>query len=182
MEFRFGKMLDRYNSLVGRAFLGLGVPYGNLDVLPFEKKYFTGGANGIRAWQVRSLGPGTYKASPNEYPNQSSDLKIEANIEYRFRLMWLMEGAFFLDGGNIWAVSRKDNRAGATFHFDQFYRQIALGSGFGLRFDFSYFIFRLDLGMKMRDPSRVSGQRWIPGNHRLSSDHFNLSFAIGYPF
>ncbi len=181
-EYRYGHMINRLSSVVGRAFAGIGVPYGNFNVLPFEKKYFTGGANGIRAWQVRSLGPGTYKAPNDIYPNQSSDIKLEANLEYRFKLIWLMEGALFTDAGNIWAINGKDNREGSVFKVDQFYKQIAVGSGFGLRFNFTYFLFRLDLGMKMRDPSLEAGKRFIPGNYRITADHFNLSFAIGYPF
>jgi outer membrane protein assembly factor BamA len=175
-------MLNEYSSVVTRLFVGVGLPYGNFDVLPFEKKYFTGGANGIRAWQVRTLGPGTYKASEDAYPNQSADIKLEANLEYRFRLLGRVEGAFFLDAGNIWAINKNDNREGARFKFDRFYREIAVGTGTGLRFNFNYFIFRLDLGMKLRDPSLESGKRFIIGNHKLNSDQFNLSFAIGYPF
>lgn len=181
-EYRYGHMFDKFNSLVGRTFVGVGVPYGNFDVLPFEKKYFTGGANGIRAWQVRSLGPGTYKAPEGAYPNQSSDIKLEANLEYRYRFVWRIEGAFFLDAGNIWAINKKDNRPGAQFRFDQFYKEIALGTGMGLRFDFTYFIFRLDLGMKLRDPSLEEGKRFIIGNYPITAKDFNLTFAIGYPF
>ncbi len=181
-EYRYGHMIDKSSSVVGRAFFGIGVPFGNFNVLPFEKKYFTGGANGIRAWQVRSLGPGSYKAPADIYPNQSSDIKLEANLEYRFKMFWRMEGAFFLDAGNIWAINYKDNREGSVFKVNEFYKQIAVGSGFGVRFDFTYFLFRLDLGMKMRDPSLAEGKRFIPGNYQVSSDQFNLSFAIGYPF
>ena len=182
LEFRYGYIIDKYNALIGRAFIGVGFPYGNFDVLPFEKKYFTGGANGIRAWQVRSLGPGTYRGPEDAYPNQSSDIKLEANLEYRFKLIAFMEGAFFLDAGNIWAINNKDNRPGAQFKFNKFYRQIALGTGTGLRLDFSYFIFRLDVGMKLRDPSQNSGNGWIIGKRNFTGDDFNLSFAIGYPF
>ncbi len=181
-EYRYGHMIDKSSSVVGRAFAGIGIPFGNFSVLPFEKKYFTGGANGIRAWQVRSLGPGSYKAPTDTYPNQSSDIKLEANLEYRFRLFWRMEGAFFMDAGNIWAINYKDNREGSVFKVNEFYKQIAVGSGFGVRFDFTYFLFRLDLGMKMRDPSLPEGKRIIPGNYPITTDHFNLSFAIGYPF
>jgi outer membrane protein assembly factor BamA len=181
-EYRYGHMIDKSSSVVGRAFFGIGIPFGNFNVLPFEKKYFTGGANGIRAWQVRSLGPGSYKAPTDIYPNQSSDIKLEANLEYRFKMFWRMEGAFFLDAGNIWAINYKDNREGSVFKVNEFYKQIAVGSGFGVRFDFTYFLFRLDLGMKMRDPSLPEGKRFIPGNYQVSSDQFNLSFAIGYPF
>ena len=182
LEFRLGYRLDKLNSFVGRAFLGVALPYGNFDVLPFEKKYFGGGANGIRAWQVRTLGPGTYKAASDAYPNQSADIKLEGNLEYRFRLISFIEGAFFLDAGNIWAINSKDNREGAQFKFDKFYKQIAIGTGAGLRFDFNYFVFRFDLGMKMRDPSLPAGKRFIFGNYPISSDQLNFNFAIGYPF
>lgn len=187
-EYRYGHIIDRLNSLVGRAYIGVGVPYGNFDVLPFEKKYFTGGANGVRAWQVRSLGPGTYKPPVDSLgmnrniPNQLSDIKLEANLEYRFKLFWITEGAFFLDAGNIWAINNKDNREGAVFKVNEFYKQIAVGTGLGLRFDFTYFLFRLDLGLKLRDPSLEPGKRFIPGNYPIRGEHFNLSFAIGYPF
>jgi outer membrane protein assembly factor BamA len=181
-EYRYGHIVNKFSSWVGRAFVGVGVPYGNLGVLPFEKKYFTGGANGIRAWQVRSLGPGSYKAPIDTYPNQSSDIKLEASLEYRFKLFWRMEGALFTDAGNIWAINYKDNREGAVFKINEFYKQIAIGSGFGVRFDFTYFLFRLDLGMKMRDPSLAEGKRIVPGNYPITGEHFNLSFAIGYPF
>jgi hypothetical protein len=182
IEISHGFAIDKYNSIVSRAFLGIGIPYGNFDVLPFEKKYFSGGANGIRAWPVRSLGPGTYKASSGEYPNQTADIKLEANIEYRFKLISFVEGALFLDAGNIWAINEKDNREGSLFKFNQFYRQIALGTGAGLRFDMSYFILRLDLGMKLRDPAIQANKGWIIGKRAYTNNDFNLTFAIGYPF
>jgi hypothetical protein len=182
IEYSRGFSIDKFNSVVARAFFGIGVPYGNFDVLPFEKKYFSGGANGIRAWPVRSLGPGTYKASPEEYPNQTADIKLEANLEYRFHLISFIEGALFLDAGNIWATNEKDNRPGAQFRFNEFYRQIAFGTGTGLRFDMSYFILRLDLGMKLRDPSETENKGWIPGNRPYTNRDFNFTFAIGYPF
>jgi outer membrane protein assembly factor BamA len=93
-----------------------------------------------------------------------------------------MEGALFFDAGNIWAINSLDNREGALFKLNEFYRQIAVGTGAGLRFDFTYFIFRLDLGLKVIDPSLPEGKRFIPGNYLINNDHFNLSFAIGYPF
>ena len=182
VDYRYGFAIDKYNSIVGRFFLGVGFPYGNFDVLPFERKYFSGGANSIRGWQVRTLGPGTYKAPDGAYPNQSADIKLEANLEYRFPLVKPVEGAFFFDAGNIWAINNKDNREGAQFEFDEFYKQIAVGTGAGLRFNFDYFIFRLDLGMKLRDPALEAGRRFIIGNYPLNGSHFHLSFAIGYPF
>ena len=182
IEFRRSFQIDRYNSVVGRAFAGVGIPYGNSRVLPYEKQYFAGGANGIRAWQVRSLGPGTYKAAEDAYPNQSSDIKLEANVEYRFRLLGSLEGALFVDAGNIWAINQNDNREGAQFELNKFYKQFAVGTGTGFRFDLSYFILRTDIGMKLRDPAAARGQRWIIGNRSLTGDDFTFSFAIGYPF
>ncbi|MDB4584655.1 BamA/TamA family outer membrane protein, partial [Draconibacterium sp.] len=182
IEVSHSQMFDEYNSIVTRAFVGVGLPYGNFDLLPFEKQYFTGGANGIRAWQVRSLGPGSYRAPEGAYPNQSSDIKLEANVEYRFKLTNFLEGALFVDAGNIWAINEKDNRPGAQFKFNQFYKQIAMGTGVGMRFDLKYFIFRLDLGLKVRDPSAEKGQKWIIGSRPLTNDDLHLSFAIGYPF
>ncbi|MDX8338708.1 BamA/TamA family outer membrane protein [Draconibacterium sp. IB214405] len=183
IEFRRAIQIDRYNSVVGRAFAGVGLPYGNSRVLPYEKQYFAGGANGIRAWQVRSLGPGTYKPEEeNAYPNQSSDIKLEANLEYRFRLLGSLEGALFLDAGNIWAINNNDNREGAQFKLNKFYKQFAVGTGTGFRFDLSYFILRTDVGMKLHDPAAAKGERWIIGNRGLTGDDFTFSFAIGYPF
>lgn len=181
-EYSRSFIIDKFNSIVGRTFFGIGIPFGNLNVLPFEKKYFSGGANGIRAWPVRSLGPGTYKSSSEDYPNQTADIKLEANLEYRFKLIAFIEGALFIDAGNIWAINEKDNRLGAQFKFNSFYKQLALGTGTGLRFDMSYFILRLDLGMKLRDPSVVNNSGWIIGNRQLTSNDFNFTFAIGYPF
>ena len=182
-EYSRSFIIDKFNSIVGRTFFGIGIPFGNFDVLPFEKKYFSGGANGIRAWPVRSLGPGTYNASSKEeYSNQTADIKLEANLEYRFKLIAFIEGALFIDAGNIWAINEKDNRPGAQFKYNSFYKQLALGTGTGLRFDMSYFILRLDLGMKLRDPSVQNNNGWIIGSRKLTSNDFNFTFAIGYPF
>jgi len=182
VEVRRAILLDKYNSIVGRVFAGVGIPYGNSRVLPFEKQYFSGGANGIRAWQVRSLGPGTYRAPVGAYPNQSADIKLEANLEYRFKLIGSMEGALFLDAGNIWAINQNDNREGAQFKLNKFYREFAFGTGTGLRFDLNYFILRADVGMKLRDPANEDGHKWIIGDRALTGDDFVFSFAIGYPF
>lgn len=182
IEYRYGYRFDKYNSFASRAFLGVALPYGNFDVIPFEKMYFTGGANGIRAWQVRSLGPGSYVPGENEYPNQSSDIKIEANIEYRFNIIWNLEGALFVDAGNIWAINNSDNREGAVFSFNRFYKEFAIGTGVGLRLVTNYFIIRADIGMKLRDPSRPDGSRWIPGGRSYQGSDFNLNIGIGYPF
>ncbi len=182
LDFRFYNELNKKNSLVYRVFGGLAVPYGNLNVIPFEKRYYGGGANGIRAWQIRSLGPGSYYDSTMNYPNQSGDMQLEANAEYRFHLFWMLNGAFFVDAGNIWSVSKDDDREGSKFYINEFYKQLALGTGAGLRFDFTVFVFRLDLGIKLLDPKLPEGTHWILGNRKFQSSDFTLNLGIGYPF
>ena len=180
LEYRKGWMDWKYNGIAIRAFGGAAFAYGNSDQIPFERKYFSGGANGIRAWPIRTLGPGSYRSNPNEFPNQSGDIKLEANAEYRFKIIDPLEGAFFFDMGNIWSV--RDNRQGAEFKLNKFYKEIALGTGFGLRYDFSYVILRLDLGVKMHDPSLIEGARWISPGDYFKKGNVNLVFGIGYPF
>ncbi|MFA8436951.1 MAG: BamA/TamA family outer membrane protein [Marinifilaceae bacterium] len=181
IEFRYHHYINKANTMVYRLFFGAGLPYGNMDVLPFEKSYFAGGANGIRAWQVRSLGPGSYNDTA-EFPNNSADLKLEANLEYRFKLFWALEGALFLDAGNIWALSEKDDRVGANFHLNRFYKEIALGTGFGARVDLNFILFRLDLGLKVHDPSEPMGKRWVIGRNGFSFNDLTYNIGIGYPF
>ena len=180
LEYRRGLLIDKYNAVVFRVFGGMVFPFGNSDQVPFERKYFTGGANGIRAWPVRTLGPGSYKSNTNEFPNQSGDIKLEANAEYRFAMIGDFEGALFLDMGNIWSL--KDNRPGTEFDFSRFYKEIAIGTGAGLRYDFSFVIIRVDLGIKLHDPSKNISERWVPSYKWLTKDNINIAFAIGYPF
>lgn len=183
IDFRQYNILDAGSSIVYRIFAGAGLPYKNSTALPFEKKYFSGGANSIRAWQVRDLGPGSYKElTQGKYSNQTADIKLEANLEYRFKLFWVLEGALFVDAGNIWAINKYDDREGALFVWDKFYKDIAVGTGFGTRFDFSFFIFRFDLGIKTRDPIYPDQQKWVFGNRHLQRDDFVLNLGIGYPF
>lgn len=180
LEYRKGWLEGKYNAFAIRAYGGMAFAYGNSDQIPFERKFFTGGANGIRAWPVRTLGPGSYQADPTEFPNQSGDIKLEANAEYRFKLLGSFEGALFLDMGNIWSV--RDNRPGTEFKLNTFYKEIALGSGLGMRYDFSYVILRLDLGIKVHDPTRAEGLRWVAPSDYWKKGNLNFVFAVGYPF
>jgi len=180
LEYRKCWMEGKYNGFAIRGYGGIALAYGNSDQMPFERKYFSGGANGIRGWPIRTLGPGSYRSKPTEFPNQSGDIKLEANAEYRFKMVGPLEGAFFFDLGNIWSV--KDNRPGTEFRFDRFYKEIALCSGLGMRYDFSYIIMRLDLGIKMHDPALPESARWISPDNYFRKDNLNLVFAIGYPF
>ncbi len=184
IDFRYYQILYGENSLVYRFFAGVGLPYGNSTALPFEKKYFSGGANSLRAWQVRSLGPGSFhEQADRSFPNRTADIKLEANLEYRFKLFWLMEGAMFLDAGNIWAIDDNDRREGALFRFDNFYNDIAVGTGLGLRIDFSFFIFRMDIGLKLRDPAEPESRRWIRMHRKFNFENdITFNIGIGYPF
>lgn len=179
-DFRFDKKLNNKNNLVFRFFTGIAYPYGNLKTIPFSKKYYIGGANSIRAWDVRGIGPGTHSLPDTVVPYQTADLKLETNLEYRFKMFWLLEGAVFIDAGNIWAVNEIDDREGAPFHFNTFYKQLAVGSGFGLRLDVSFFIFRTDIGIKIIDPTLPYSNQWAW--NKPKADLFVLNFGIGYPF
>ncbi|PKP20150.1 MAG: hypothetical protein CVU05_09770 [Bacteroidetes bacterium HGW-Bacteroidetes-21] len=181
-DFRYYKTLWFGQKVVYRAFAGLGYPYGNLKVLPFEKRYFSGGANSIRAWPVRTLGPGSYENSPLRVPNQTGDIKLEANLEYRFKLFWVIEGALFADAGNIWDIYKEEERESGYFDPNKFYNDIAIGTGIGFRFDFSFFIFRLDWGLKVRDPAMPSGSRLIITDGKLDRSDYTFNLGIGYPF
>jgi outer membrane protein assembly factor BamA len=155
--------------------------------MPFEKQYFSGGANGIRAWPVRTLGPGSFKPDTLTFLNQTADIKIEANAEYRFKLFWIIEGALFIDAGNIWTLKDDPSRPGSQFLLSKFYRDIAIGTGAGLRFDLKFVIGRVDVGMKLRDPSLPEGSKWtlMSGPYNFTTNFrndFTMVLAIGYPF
>ena len=182
IDFRYYHNFSEDNQFATRFFVGVGYPYGNMNLLPFSEKYFSGGANSIRAWQVRSLGPGSYE-KPKElsFPNQTADIKLEGNFEYRFNIISIFDGAIFLDVGNIWAINEHDNRENAKFEFDTFYKQIAIGTGFGIRLDISFFIIRFDVGIKLKDPAAPENQRWVPITPILA-ENYTLNFGIGYPF
>jgi outer membrane protein assembly factor BamA len=183
IDIRYYVIVNDVSSFVYRGFLGIGFPYGNSKAIPFEKQYFGGGANDIRAWQVRTLGPGSYKSNVTGFINQTADIKLEGNAEYRFKLFWILESALFLDAGNIWTIRNDASRPGSGFQLNKFYKDIALGTGTGFRFDFKFVIGRVDFGMKLRDPSILSGSKWIIMNrsYRLRDD-FTVVVGIGYPF
>lgn len=172
---------DRH-SLAFHAGAGLGVPYGNSRVLPFEKRFYAGGANGVRGWSVRTLGPGSYDSrnSVTDFINQCGDISLELSLEYRAKLIWVLEGGVFVDAGNIWTIRNYESQPGGVFRIDEFWRQIALAYGAGIRLDFTYFLLRLDLGLKAHNPAQ--GQvKWPiihPRWHRDATFHF----SVGYPF
>ena len=187
IDLRYNFKFNDFSSIVYRGFFGIGIPYGNSRAVPIEKQYFSGGANGIRAWQVRSLGPGSYDPKPtgstsNIFLNETGDIKLEANTEYRYKLFWILEGAVFVDAGNIWSIKKDPTREGAEFRFDKFYKDIAIGTGTGFRFDFKFVVARVDIGMKLRDPLLTGTSRWIFLNGPYRRDDFTIVLGIGYPF
>lgn len=182
IDYRYYQVFNENQRLVYRGFFGIGLPYGNSTKgLPYIKKYFIGGANDIRAWRVREIGPGAYSNNTSNY-DQIADMKLMFNLEYRFKLLSFIEGALFVDAGNIWAIDKNDNRTGALFNWDTFYKEIALGTGFGTRFDFSFFIIRFDFGVPLYDPSFDPGNRWLGTFSTLELKDFTFNFGIGYPF
>ena len=185
VDIRYNVILNDVSSIVYRGFAGAGIPYGNSKAIPFEKQYFGGGANSIRAWQVRSLGPGSYaipESDTVDFFNQTGDIKFELNAEYRFKLFWILEGALFVDAGNIWSYNYDETRPGSQFNFSNIYKDLAVGTGFGFRFDFKFVIGRLDLGMKLRDPRGEGASKWIITRREYTRDDFAMVVAIGYPF
>jgi hypothetical protein len=179
-DFRYYRVFDSNHSLVFRAMAGVGVPYGNTNVLPFVKSYYGGGANGVRAWRIYSLGPGGYQDTLGLRFDKYGDIKLEANVEYRFAIYRFWHGALFMDAGNVWFIEENPQFPDGSFAADRFYREIALGTGLGLRMDFDFFVVRVDMGVPVHDPGQPAGDRWISGWPKLRQFNFNL--GIGYPF
>lgn len=181
LDYSKNIVIDTRNSLAFHIGGGIAIPYGNATVVPFEKRYFSGGANSVRGWSVRDLGPGAFPGDGN-FLNQSGDIKFDASIEYRTRLFWKFRGAAFIDAGNIWTLRNYESQPGGKFDLKKFYKQIALAYGIGLRLDLDFFILRFDGGMKALNPVYESGpQRW-PLLHPKFSRDFAFHFAVGYPF
>lgn len=178
----------RNKSLVFRFFAGTGIAYSNSDVMPYVEQFYSGGSNSIRAFQARYLGPGgTPPPEPNEEGeviiDQTGDIKLEVNMEYRFRISKIVHGALFLESGNVWLLNPDDIREGADFAFSTFASQLAVGTGFGLRFDFDFFILRTDFGLPLRTPyiNEATGSNWIRNRGEMFNNAI-FNFAIGYPF
>lgn len=176
--------IDRNNSLAFHAGFGIAYPYGNSKILPFEKRYFSGGANSVRGWSVRGLGPGKFKGSNGaiDFINQTGDVKLDLNLELRSFLFWKIYGAVFVDAGNIWTLRSYDEQPGGQFRFKDFYEQIAVAYGLGIRFNFDFFILRFDMGMKAINPAYGSQQEHYAVFHPDFSRDFAFHFAVGLPF
>lgn len=193
-DLRWRHTLHEKSSLAFRVAAGVGVPYGNLPVLPFESSFFVGGANGLRAWRARSIGPGSYSA-PLDAFDRTGEIRLEGNAEYRFDLIGYLEGALFVDVGNIWNLQENESKPGGQFT-RKFISEFAVGTGIGARLNFDFFIVRFDLGMQTKDPSLPPGERWLfqpkdeyeaqvsnlNGTAYQYKTQFNFNLGIGYPF
>lgn len=184
IDFTKSFLIDHRNSIVFHVGMGVAYPYGNSRILPFEKRYFSGGANSVRGWSVRRLGPGSFAGNDRniDFINQSGDIKLDLNLEYRTKLFWKLNGAFFIDAGNIWTIREYEEQPGGVFRFNSFYKQIAVSYGLGLRFDFDYFILRFDGGMKAVNPAYRNSREHYPIIHPDFGRDFAFHFAVGYPF
>ncbi len=180
-DFAMNVVIDQRNSLAYHIGAGVAIPYGNAKVIPFEKQYFSGGANSVRGWSVRTLGPGTFPGDGN-FMNQAGDIKFDASVELRSRLFWKFQGAAFVDAGNIWSIRNYENQPGGQFKLDKFYKQVAVAYGLGLRLDFDFFVIRFDGGMKALNPIYDSGKKRYPFLHPNFKRDFAFHFAVGYPF
>jgi len=174
--------LNSRNAIAFHAGFGIAYPYGNSSMVPFEKRFYAGGANGVRGWGVRTLGPGCYDSRNDveDFINQCGDISLILSAEYRAKLFWVFEGALFIDAGNIWTIHQYPNQPGGMFKFNRFYRQIAASYGIGLRMDFTYFLLRFDLGLKAHNPA-MNQEPW-PLIHPKWSRDANFHFSVGYPF
>ena len=175
---------DERNSLAFHVGLGVAYPYGNSTILPFEKRYFSGGANSVRGWRVRELGPGSFKGTDGriDFINQTGDMKLDLNLEYRTFLGWKLHGAVFVDAGNIWTLRNYADQPGGQFRFNTFYQQIAMAYGLGLRLNFDYFVLRFDLGMKAVNPAYSSTREHYPLFYPNFKRDYAFHFAVGFPF
>lgn len=172
------------NTLALHADFGIAYPYGNSRILPFEKRYFSGGANSVRGWSVRSLGPGKFKGTDGriDFINHTGDMKLDLNAEMRTFLFWKFDGAFFIDAGNIWTLREYAEQPGGQFKINKFLSQLAVAYGIGIRLNLSYFILRADMGMKAVNPAYTTNREHYPIVHPDLGRDFTFHFAVGLPF
>lgn len=184
LSFAQTHALNSKNKLAYHIGLGVARPFGNSTVLPFETRYFAGGANSVRGWPTRALGPGSYVADTsgvNDFVNQVGDIKLDLNIEYRSKISEYFELAGFVDAGNIWTIKNyKESQPNGQFKFNKFYKEIALSYGAGIRFDLGFLLLRFDVGVRAYDPGEPVNRRWVI--LKPTRDRIAWHFGIGYPF
>lgn len=175
-------MFGKVTALAARLYAGVAYAYGNSNAVPFDRLFYAGGSNSMRGWAPRTLGPGSTPSPTNVvYPTQLGDMKLEANLEFRFPIWDMFHGATFLDLGNIWYIGRKDGSypESSVFRFNSFYKQLAFNTGIGLRLDIDFAILRLDWGIQLHNPNNPEGKRWI---HNFKWKNTSLNFGVGFPF
>lgn len=211
VDFRRTKILDRNTSVAFRINSGVAYAYGSNNSLPYEKYFFVGGSNSVRAWRPRRLGFGSSPPPLSTDPaangifdyryEKPGEILLEGSIEWRKKLFGFVNGALFIDAGNVWTFSQITpadpsepttapwaSQGNSKFYIDSFYKEIAVGTGFGLRFDFSFLVLRFDVGIKVWDPARPVGDRWVLGNFRFTGPYDSdrepiiYNIGIGYPF
>jgi outer membrane protein assembly factor BamA len=185
----------RKGMLAGRLFFGTGFPYGNAEVMPYIKQYFIGGASSVRAFRIRTLGPGSFESKidtdGSNFVDQTGDIKLEMNLEYRFGIFSYLKGALFVDAGNVWLIrgdaDESTPEADGLFKFNTFYNEIAVGTGFGMRIDFEVAVIRFDWAFPIRKPTLTSDKQWLFSefdflNKDWRKQNLVWNIAIGYPF
>ncbi len=174
-------MLGEKTAVAGRLYGGIAKAYGNSDAVPFDRLFYAGGSNSMRGWAPRTLGPGSVPDPHSKYPAQLGDMKLEANLEFRFPVWGIVHGATFFDLGNIWYLKSETESypSEAVFHLRDFYKQLALNTGLGIRFDIKFAVLRLDWGVQLHNPNRPEGERWI---RKFSWRNTAINFGVGYPF
>ncbi|PCJ66559.1 MAG: hypothetical protein COA58_07205 [Bacteroidetes bacterium] len=183
----YNYIIDENNAVAARVYFGAGLPYGNTQFLPFERRFFVGGGTNLRAWRPRTIGPGSYSDSLSTISiEKTGELSLVGSAEFRFDIIdKLIDGAVFLDAGNIWNFRENSNFKNAEFQFNRFYKELAINSGVGLRFDLTYVVFRTDWGIALHDPSELEANRWVINNFFDQGwifDNTAVNFAIGFPF
>lgn len=179
------RQVSENSQLAMRLMGGIGYAYGNSRVMPYSEQFYIGGANSIRAFQIRSIGPGSYhpeKRSVTAYLDQTGDIKLEGNIGYRFKIAGRLNGAVFVDAGNVWLLRKEKERPGGEFRLKDLWREIALGTGFGLRYDITYIVIRADLGVALHAPYNTGKPGYFNIRNYDFRDGLVLNLAIGYPF
>ena len=184
IDWTYSQYLTDRSRLVYHLAGGIAVPYGNSKTVPFEKRYYSGGANSVRGWSVRTLGPGSYynsnSSSNLDYFNQCGDVRFDAAVELRSKLFWKLEFATFLDAGNVWTLKDYQSQPGGKIS-DDFYEQIALSTGLGLRMITGFVVLRLDMGIKTYNPY-LDGRDACTICRPFKSENRVVHFAVGYPF
>jgi outer membrane protein assembly factor BamA len=188
IDYRSFIKIDNKNTWVNRIYVGVGIPYGNSEALPYTKKFYSGGSNSLRGFRAYTLGPGEYRnPDTKQQTNQTGDIKLELNSEYRANIWSIIKGAVFIDAGNVWLLRNEERQPNANFLFNRFYKQLGVSTGMGIRFDLTFLILRFDIATPIRKPYLPNGKRWVFNKINLRSKEWRkenliLNVAIGYPF